>query len=293
VGKGGPFRLEVSSCIKYSLLERPQSGRIKPTELAKKIIRPQNPEEELKSLRQGIINAPCISEVYSNYRGENLPDDQFFKNALIDKFGIPKDKVPEFTEIFIGTLTAGKLIEEREGKRRILDIKEEVMKADGPDQSRKIIGKDVKISSGDTCFVMMPFASPIGNYYTKVYEPAIRKVGLVPVRADTEIFATGKIIDQIWSGIKNAKVLLAELTNRNPNVFYELGLAHAAGKPVVLVSSNQDDVPFDLQHIRVIYYDIHDPFWGNKLIEKVAENILSALKTPEEAMFDRAVSGKK
>jgi hypothetical protein len=79
-------------------------------------------------------------------------------------------------------------------------------------------------------------------------------------------------------------VLVAELTTRNANVLYELGLAHALKKPV-LVSSNQPDVPFDLQHIRVIYYDVTDPFWGTKLIEKIAENILSALKNPEEAIF--------
>jgi len=291
VGMSGDFRLELSSCKKFSLLERPETGRIQPTELAKKIVRPQNPDEELKSLRQSIINAPCISEVYSHYRGENLPDELFFRNALIDKFRIPEDKISEFTDIFIGSLLAGKLIEEREGKKRVLDITEEVLGVSDPEQRRKALGKDVKITSGDTCFVMMPFASPIGDYYSKVYETAIRKAGLVPVRADIEIFATGKIINQIWRGISNAKVLLAELTNRNPNVFYELGLAHAAGKPVVLVSSNQEDVPFDLQHIRVIYYDIHDPFWGNKLIEKVAENILSAIKTPDEAKFERAVSG--
>jgi len=82
-----------------------------------------------------------------------------------------------------------------------------------------------------------------------------------------------------------SKVLVAELTSRNPNVFYELGLAHALKKPVVLVSAKEDDVPFDLQHIRVIYYDVNDPFWGSKLIEKVAENILSAIKNPEEAVF--------
>ncbi len=68
-------------------------------------------------------------------------------------------------------------------------------------------------------------------------------------------------------------------------MFYELGLAHALQKPVVLVSSNEADVPFDLHHIRVIYYDMTDPFWGAKLIEKVAENILSAMKNPEEAIF--------
>ena len=99
-------------------------------------------------------------------------------------------------------------------------------------------------------------------------------------------------MEQIWSGIKSAKVLVAELTKRNPNVFYELGLAHALQKPVVLVSSNEEDVPFDLKHIRVIYYDMTDPFWGSKLLDKVAENILSALKNPEEAVFARAVESK-
>lgn len=71
-------------------------------------------------------------------------------------------------------------------------------------------------------------------------------------------------------------------------MFYELGLAHALRKPVVLVSSNEDDVPFDLQHIRVIYYDVTDPFWGQKLLSKVAENILSAIENPEEAILQGA-----
>ena len=44
-------------------------------------------------------------------------------------------------------------------------------------------------------------------------------------------------------------------------------------------------VPFDLRHVRVIYYDMRDPFWGAKLIEKVAENILSALQKPSEAIL--------
>ncbi len=80
-------------------------------------------------------------------------------------------------------------------------------------------------------------------------------------------------------------MLIAELTSRNPNVYYELGLAHALRKPVVLVCSNEEDVPFDLKHIRVIYYEMHDPFWGEKLIDKVAENILSAISNPEEAIL--------
>jgi hypothetical protein len=285
----GPSRVEISSSIKYGFLERPTPGNVAVTDLAKKILRPQNPSDELDGLRQAVLNAPTIADVYKHYRGENVPDEEFFRNALVDTFGLPADKVDEFKAIFLEDLAEAQLIEDVEGKKRILDVARDAEPGVAPDDTLKKISKGVKIEHGDTCFVMMPFADPIGGYYKAIYESAITKAGLRPVRADDEIFATGKIIDQVWSGITAAKVLVAELTGRNPNVFYELGLAHALNKPVVLVSSNQSDVPFDLQHIRVIYYDMRDPFWGEKLIAKVSENIVSALKNPGEALLKRAV----
>jgi hypothetical protein len=187
-------------------------------------------------------------------------------------------------------LRKAKLLEQHGDKTRVLDVSEEIPTPETISARIKKLGAEAAVKPGETCFVMQPFAPPHGDYYEKIFKPAIEKTGLHAVRADAEIFGTGKIIDQVWRGINTAKVLVAELTTRNPNVFYELGLAHALDKPVVLVSSNESDVPFDLQHIRVVYYDVSDPFWGNKLIEKVAENILSALKNPEEAIFKTAVS---
>ena len=293
VGYGGPFRVEVSSAIKYGLMERPSAGRVAITERARQILRPQQPEDELKGLREAALDAPDVGEVYQHYRGENLPDPQFFRNALIDKFKIPEDKVEEFESIFLETMRTAKLLEEHDGKNRLIDISQDAGGATTEDRVRRL-GKEVEVKSTDSCFVMMPFSSPVGSYYSVIYEPAIQKAGLRPVRADADIFGTGKIIDQIWRGINSAKVLVAELTQRNPNVFYELGLAHALDKPVVLVCSrtSEQDVPFDLQHIRVIYYDVTDPFWGSKLIEKVAENVLSAIKNPEEARFKAALELK-
>jgi len=286
VGYNGPYQLEISSALKYGIIHRVSPKQIIPTDLSKKIIRPQSPDEVLAGMREAVLNAPTISEVYKHYRGENLPDRQFFENALTDNFKVPTEKLTEFIDIFTDTLTSAKLLEKIGDKYRVIDVSSEsnTQLVDTTSEIKKL-GKSVNITTGDTCFVMMPFAPPLGDYYSKIYEVAIKKAGLNPVRADNEIFGTGKIVDQIWSGITSAKVLVAELTSRNPNVFYELGLAHALKKPVVLVSSNEDDVPFDLQHIRVIYYNVHDPFWGSKLIDKVAENILSALKNPEEAIL--------
>lgn len=287
----GPFMVEVSSATKFGFLDRPAEGKIRPAELAKKILRPQDPKDELAGYREAVLKAPQVSDVYNHYRGENLPDDKFFSNALVDKFAIPSDKIAEFKEVFIDSLKKAELLSDHAGKSRVVDISGSPAAAATADSSERIqkLGKSVKIEASDTCFVMQPFAIPLGDYYSKIYEPAIVKAGLRPIRADASIFGTGKIMDQILSGISAAKVLVAELTTKNPNVFYELGLAHALKKPVVLVSSNEEDVPFDLHHIRVIYYDMSDPFWGQKLIDKVAENVLSALKNPEEAIFRGAI----
>jgi hypothetical protein len=282
----GDFAVEISSSIKFGLLIRPSAGKLALTEIAKRILRPQNPGDSLLGLREAVMKAPDISSVYSHYRGEFLPDTQYFENALIDKFSIPKEKVQEFKEVFIETLKHAQLITEQDGRLKVLDVTFDLPQGSSePSENLKRLENSVAVDANDSCFVMMPFAPPLGSYYEQIYKKAIEKAGLRPMRADSEIFGTGKIMDQIWDGINSAKVLVAELTTRNPNVFYELGIAHTLKKPVVLVSSNEADVPFDLKHIRVIIYDTTDPFWGNKLLEKVAENILSAIKNPEEAIF--------
>lgn len=290
LGEAGPFQTEVSSGIKYGFLDRPVAGQIQVTDRAKQILRPQDPEDRLRGIRDAVLSAPIISEVYGHYRGEYIPDSQFFHNALSDTFEVPVDKLDEFQDVFFESLRSAELIAESDGKYRVLDVTSSHDQVPGNTPTFKKLDRAVKVESGESCFVMMPFAAPHGDYYSKVYKPAIEKAGLRPVRADTEIFGTGKIMDQIWAGIHSAKVLVAEMTTRNPNVFYELGLAHALEKPVVLVCGNEADVPFDLKHIRVIYYDTSDPFWGNKLMDKVAENILSAIANPQEAVLRRSTS---
>jgi hypothetical protein len=277
----GAFTLEISSSKKYGFLES-VNGDLAITPRARQAIAPQGDRDRVNALRDAILAAPDISAVYNFYRGENLPDEPFFTNALTDRFGLPADKVSEFREIFLESVRAAELLDESGERPKLLDI--------GRDDAHKHEATGRKTPAkvaepGETVFVMQPFAGALGGYYDLIFKPAVEQAGLTAVRADAEIFGTGKIIDQIWRGIRAARVLVAELTSKNPNVFYELGLAHALEKPVILVSSNQEDVPFDLRHIRVILYDQTDPFWGPKLIDKVADNIRSAITNPEDAIF--------
>lgn len=290
LGWTGDVSVEISSAIKYGLLERPEKGKIKPTELARKIVRPQDPKDKLNAMRQAVLNAAVFSDVYAKYRSENLPDQEFLVHTLVDSFSVPQEQVGQFINVFLNSLREAELLEEVGNEKfRVLDVTEpsDTTTQIGEDQIRKL-SKGVTVGADDTCFVVMPFANPIGGYYASVYQPAIEKAKLKPDRADNDIYyGTGKIIDQIWNGINSARVLIAELTGRNANVLYELGMAHALHKPVVLVCSkaNEEDVPHDLRHVRVVYYDKDDPHWGTKLIEKVAEKILSVLKDPKDAIL--------
>lgn len=121
------------------------------------------------------------------------------------------------------------------------------------------------------------------KYYQEIYIPAIKDAGMEPVRAD-ELFTTGSVIEQIWEQISSSKVLLADLTGKNANVFYELGLAHALAKPVVFTTSDLADVPFDLRHLRVAVYEIRDPSWGSKLQTDLTAYLKAAKAEPSKSV---------
>lgn len=135
----------------------------------------------------------------------------------------------------------------------------------------------------DTCFVLMPFGQWFDAYFSEIYVQACKDAGLEPIRADG-LFTTGSVMEQIWEQIKRAKVLLAELSGKNPNVFYELGLAHAVRKPVVFVTSSLDDVPFDLRHLRVVVYDVRNPGWDLKLRQDITNYLKNARTEPERSI---------
>ena len=133
------------------------------------------------------------------------------------------------------------------------------------------------------CFVIMPFGGWFDKYYVEIYIPAIEEAGFEAKRAD-DLYRPGNIVNDIWTYTKEATVLLADLTNKNPNVFYELGLAHAITKPAVLITASMEDVPFDLRSLRVIDYDKNSPNWGDILQDRIKKALLETLKNPKDAI---------
>lgn len=104
-----------------------------------------------------------------------------------------------------------------------------------------------------TAFVLMPFEESLSWLWDDVLSPNLTECGYLPLRADT-VLTQQNILRDIVRGIVDAHLIVADLTNLNPNVMYELGLAHALRKSVLLISQDISSVPFDLRAHRIIPY---------------------------------------
>ncbi|HEX7153591.1 MAG TPA: TCP-1/cpn60 chaperonin family protein [Thermoanaerobaculia bacterium] len=124
----------------------------------------------------------------------------------------------------------------------------------------------------------MPFRDPFNGYYEQIIKPSIVAAGMRPLRAD-EVYGTSAIMRDVWESIWRCGVAIADVTDRNPNVNYELGLCHALGVPTVLLTKRAEDVPFDYRHRRYILYNTEQAGWENKLRSDLLKTINAAQRT--------------
>jgi hypothetical protein len=144
--------------------------------------------------------------------------------------------------------TAGKKIRTRKP-----ELFEEVSDATLNATSRAPDSSVLLSSSSNLCFVLMPFGEKFDGIYRNLIRPAVIQAGLNPLRAD-EMLSPGSIVEQIRSAIQQSRICIADLTGRNSNVFYELGIAQTLSKPIILLSQDLNDLPFDVRHLRIVSY---------------------------------------
>lgn len=130
-------------------------------------------------------------------------------------------------------------------------------------------------------FVISPFTDDISNFYRQVLKPAVESIsGMICLRAD-DIYTANVVMEDVWKLICESPIIIADLTGRNANVFYEIGLAHAIGKKVIIMSQNIDDIPFDLRALRCIKYSLRDEDFSvfqDKLVQTITTVLEEAQK---------------
>ncbi|MFZ5857301.1 MAG: response regulator [Chloroflexota bacterium] len=136
-------------------------------------------------------------------------------------------------------------------------------------------------------FVLMPFAEEYKTFYENVIKKTMERINISCKRAD-DLFGPRRIMQDIHKSIKDAHFILSDFSGRNPNVFFEVGISHALGKSVILLSQKLDDVPPKLRVIRCLVYE--NTLAGarkiapnlEKAIQEIQANDVPSLFAPSE-----------
>lgn len=146
--------------------------------------------------------------------------------------------------------------------------------------------KDITVSSYKVqatmpqAFIVMPFSGAYDDLDRQVIRKVCETLKLDPVRAD-DVTGPGIVVADIALKIREAQVVIAEITEPNCNVYYEIGYAHALNKPTILLAQQGVKPPFDVSPFRILYYQ--DTIGGKSKLESSLEKHVNAVLREHEA----------
>jgi len=140
-------------------------------------------------------------------------------------------------------------------------------------------GRPLSLPDPLDVFVLMPFGADLADVYRDHITNVTSALGLVAKRGD-DFFSAHHVMSDIWRAIWHSRLIVADCTTKNPNVFYEIGVAHTIGKPVVLITQNDDDVPFDLRSTRYIKYEFKPR--GMEIFESRLKSTIQTILTERQ-----------
>ncbi len=272
--KSSNLDIYTASSIQYGITEGSRaSSQIALTPLGRDIVYADSPERELAAKRSAFLSVDLFAKVLDHYGGNELPEKEYLSNTLLHKFAIPLELQEEFIDVFQKNCEYARI-----GKNWIASAPDSRGKID---HSLPIIRSSPVSGSELKCFVIMPLAERNDvrsrGYFNEVYEsiikPAVKEAGFV---AQTAMRTGSDLIHStIINEIADADIVLADLTDHNPNVLFELGLRMAENKPVAIIKSDDTGRIFDVDNLlRVQEYDAN--LWPSTVgqdIPKIAEHV--------------------
>jgi hypothetical protein len=281
--KGTPFFNMTAASRDFGLTTGSRDSKeIALTETGRKLVYAPSKQVEKSTLRSAFFEIVLFKEVFEYYNGPELPELGYLGNVLVDKFGLDIALHEEFRDLFIENCKYLEL-DNREGARRGKGSRDPSASSTDTVSSFVIIGEPDQLTG--TCFVAIPFKerepSHPPNFFEEVLEslisPAGKAAGFRVVTARRE--GSDVIQATIVNNLLNAELVIADLTENNPNVLFELGLRIAEDKPVALIRAKGTPPIFDVDNmLRVFEYDPN--LWTSTI-----ENDIPKLKSHIEAAW--------
>lgn len=300
----------ITNANKYGLTKGSyRSEFLELTEAGRRAVDPDVPEAERIRSRftLAIAGVEPSRILFERLVHERLPNAQVLRDLLLEA-EIDPDFVPEAAELFVVNAKDLGVLRLISGAERLIPIEQVIEELPSQHSSPPTTGgggegsavaRTVSSGSGgtpaavaDTCFFIAPIGAEGSEerlhsdlVLAQIVEPAVSTVdaALTVVRADS-IAEPGRITEQILRHIAQARLVVADLSFLNPNVFYELALRHAIGKPAVLVSRAADPIPFDVHDLRIVRMNMSDLYAFVPQMEayrtELASHVRQALEHP-------------
>ncbi|MCB0879447.1 MAG: hypothetical protein KDC46_10785 [Thermoleophilia bacterium] len=314
--ESGPSRQSVTNSGKYGLTEGSYSAetlRLTDDGLAA-VSADVLPRERARArYRLAIEGIPVFRALFERFSGAKVPSQQVMRDFLVSDHATSAEDAKEAVEVFILNARYIGAIKTLSGAERILTLDhmlDELPSAGqqpaalptGDDGSHPVSKSTTRAASVVTsdlkhaCFYIAPIGEE-GSDVRKhsdlilgqIVEPAIEELGLDlrVVRAD-KLTQPGMISKQIMDHVYGARLVVADLSYHNPNVFYELAIRHSTRLPTVLISRTADRVPFDIADLRVVRLDMTDLYSFVPSIEawraELTQHARQALENPDAAI---------
>lgn len=230
--------------------------------LGREIVYADNPETEAAKKREAFLRVELFKKVLDFYNGANLPEMKYLGNTLENTFGLPRNKHEEFAKIFrqdceyLG-ITTGFATSKRE-----TGTASKALDQNGSSTPTTVtLAEPNNGANGATVFVIIPFVEREASHPKGFFQEALRNL-ITPAARDAGFTVktanrqgSDVIQSTIINDLINADLVIADLTEHNPNVLFELGIRIAQKKPVALIKASSTGRIFDVDNmIRVFEY---------------------------------------
>jgi hypothetical protein len=237
--KTGPFWYLTAGARDYSLTEgTSRTDKISLTGVGRRVVFPKSPEEAIVAKREAFLSVEVFRRVLEYYKGSALPEKEYLSNTLRTEFNLDPETHDEFVDIFQKNCKYLGIGNKFDGGTQIVPL----TAGDSPSTPATFVATGSE-ADGPICFVIMPFVekddSHPSGFFNEVLNsliiPAAKKAGFVVRTANRH--GSDVIQSTIVNELLKADLVIADLTEHNPNVLFELGMRMREDKPVALIKA--------------------------------------------------------
>ena len=296
------------SAVAYGVIEKTDEEQYRLTEIGRKILAPTYENEDLEGKVFAIGKPTILARFYSDYGSSKLPGNDIFRNVLEQKYSIPESRVDETIQLILNNARFAGLLDESDAGCYRLRSASSAIGVDGTDDFTPTaenfeheamslsVSEEESTDYANACFIITPIGED-GSDERKhadamlkhLIEPVLEQESIKVIRAD-KISKPGHITKQVIEHIAYCKLCITDMSFKNQNAHYELGVRHAFKLPSVQIIRKGDKIPFDVSQGRTIIVDTSDPY---TIMDRIAsaraelhehvKALLSGTKNQEES----------